>query len=144
MQLGTFGAILSFAIELEKQAREFYQQASAAYPGQRLFAQLYRSARKRASRMERTRREGVAEMILESITGLDSDEYQVELAGNETFDDWLSQAEALEVNAQRFYQDAAVKLPIDEVSRIMTRMASENESHLIELRQIKTGGAGVA
>jgi acyl-CoA reductase-like NAD-dependent aldehyde dehydrogenase len=132
MQLGTFGAIMGFAIELETQAESFYKQASTAFPQRRLLSQLYRGARKRSGRMERTRREGVAEMILESISGLDSQDYQIELSDCQTLIDWVNQA-----NGQCFYQDAAAKLPIDEVARILSRMASENEWHLTELGQVE-------
>ena len=74
MKLGTFGAILGFALQMEEQTASFYKTAAQDHPGE-LFTDMARRARKRVTRLERARREGVAEMILEPITGLDSDDY---------------------------------------------------------------------
>jgi rubrerythrin len=132
MELGTFGAILNFAMELEKQAADFYE---AGIPGERadVFRSLARSARKRLGRLEQARRELVAEMILESITGLASDVYDVTLGPAAGEADRRRQACALEEAAASFYRDAAAKMPIREVVRLFRRMAAENEQHLVEL-----------
>jgi rubrerythrin len=136
MQLGTFGAILSFAIELEEQAETFYEKAASAVPD-RIYSKLARSARKRAKRLERTRREGVAEMILESITGLDGNDYRFEYSSSTDATELKAQALALESNAQRFYMDAETKLPIKEVARSLNRLAEENVRNQIELEQME-------
>lgn len=115
MQLGTFGAIISFALELEQQAASFYE-------GQGRDKQA-KNARKRIKRLERARRESVSEMILESITGLDSDNYQPDLSGDQP-------ARALAENARRFYTDAAAKLPIKEVARLFRRLADDHAKQL--------------
>jgi len=125
MDLATFGAILSYAMEFEEQAAAFYA-AAAKGPLEETFNDLERSSRKRAQRMERTRREGVAEMILEPIMGLNGDDYRTELSADVDETVLLEQAIALEEIAIRFYQDAAEKLPIREVVRTFTRMAEEN------------------
>ena len=76
MELGTFGAIIRFALGLEEQAADFY---SAVPQGElaALFGPLAERSRERIKRLERARRELVSEMILESITGLDGADYQV-------------------------------------------------------------------
>jgi hypothetical protein len=123
MILGTFGAILSFAMEMEEQTASFYQTAEQDHPVE-IFSNLARLASKRLTRLERARREGVAEMILESITGLDGDDYSVFLDPKA---DPVEQAIVLEKAATRFYRDAANKLPIRETVRLFERMASESE-----------------
>jgi rubrerythrin len=135
VDLATFGAILSFAMEFEEKAADFYG-AAAKGTLKEAFNDLERSSKKRASRMERTRREGVAEMILESITGLNGDNYGVELTIESLEPELLQQAIALEETAQRFYTDAASKIPIREVVRIFQRMADENEKRKEQLKSL--------
>jgi len=63
MSLNTFGAILTYAIEMEKKLAEYYtglgESSRAA------------DADKRRSKLERARREYVLEITLEAIDGLD-------------------------------------------------------------------------
>jgi rubrerythrin len=136
MDLATFGAILSFALDFEERASEFYT-GSAKGDLEEVFTDLGRSSDKRASRMERSRREGVAEMILEPISGLDSDDYEVDLPLRANTADLLAHAIALEETALRFYRDAALKIPILEVVRTFQRMADENEKRIERLRTMK-------
>lgn len=128
MELGTFGAILRFAMDLEEQAVGFYEGAARGGLGlEETFGELARGSRKRLRRLERARREMVAEMILESITGLDGDAYHVDLDPGTDEAGLVRQAQALEETAARFYRDAAEKMPIREVVRLFQRLARENE-----------------
>lgn len=132
MELGTFGAIISFGINLEDQARNFYEQGA----GGRLeetFHELARGSGKRLQRLEWARRELVAEMILESIVGLDGDAYQVNLDPTVGEAERLEQAHDLEEITARFYQDAAAKMPIRQVVRLFQRMAQENQQRITQL-----------
>ena len=125
MELGTFGAILRFAMQMEEQSAAFYEAAGEVVPS---LQELEGAARKRLARLEQARREGVAEMILESITGLDGDAYAVALDPRADAATLQAQSQALEEAAARFYRDAATKLPIREVARLFQRMAQEHES----------------
>ena len=136
MDLATFGAILTFAMEFEEQAPAFYT-AAAKGALEEIFNDMEGSSRKRAKRMERTRREGVAEMILEPISGLDGDDYHIALDPDADMTSLLEQAISLETSASRFYQDAAEKLPIREVVRIFLRMATESEGRKAQLEKVK-------
>jgi hypothetical protein len=127
MDLGTFGAILRFAMDWEQRAAEFYEQAARA-GNEVLFQEMAGGARKRIGRLEQARREGVAEMILESITGLDGDAYTVALDPTADGAALLRQAQSLEESAARFYRDAAARLPIREVMRLFQRLGQEHES----------------
>ena len=126
MELGTFGAILRFAMDLEEQALQFYEGAA---PGglRDVFDERARGTRKRLRRLERARREMISEMLLESIVGLEGDDYAVVLDGESDKDALSRQAQTLEATCACFYRDAAAKLPIKEVVRVFERLAHENE-----------------
>jgi len=126
MELGTFGAIMGFALVCEQRAAAFYGDAArGAMAG--YCEELAAGSRKRVERVERARREGVSEMILESIAGLDSDDYQMDLKAEADETDRLRQAVSLEKTCARFYRDAAAKLPIREVARLFRRLAQDSE-----------------
>ncbi len=133
MELGNFGAIMRFALELEEQAIAFYEMAAQGGP-EEPFRQLIRGSQKRLVRLERARREGVVEMALEPITGFDSDAYRVELTGDKA--GCQRQAIVLEDTAIRFYRDAAEKLPILGVARLFERMARESEGRKAQLENL--------
>jgi hypothetical protein len=131
MELGTFGAILGFAMDLEEQVVRFYERAAEGDPGG-AFADRARSGRKRLQRLERARRELISEMILESITGLDGDDYAICLDLGDDAATLLCQAEDLEATCARFYRDAAAKMPIRGVVRLFERLAGENEGRFVD------------
>lgn len=132
MELGTFGAIFRFAMELEEQAVAFYE---AAAPGNLAepFQKMARESRQRLRRLEQARREGVAEMILESINGLDSSCYHIDLTPHTDVSERLHQAVALEETASLFYRDAAAKMPIQEIVRLFERLVEESAQRQEEL-----------
>ena len=136
MELGTFGAILGFAMELEQQAADFYERW-AADGLEEVFLELARGSRKRLARLERARREMVTEMILESITGLDGDTYGVNLDSEIDEAGLLRQAWTLEETSARFYRDAADKMPIREVVRLFQRLVRENEQRQAQLGRLE-------
>ena len=136
MQLGTFGAIMGFAMDMEEQAAAFYEQAAHAKLAEP-FGQLAQGSHKRAKRLERARRELVSEMILESITGLDGDHYQLDLDPQADDGALLRQALEMEEEALTFYGDAAAKMPIREVVRLFGRLARENERRLGQVAECK-------
>ena len=136
MELATFGAIMTFALELEQRAAVFYEEAAHGSL-QEPFSDLARMAHKRAKRIERTRREGIAEMILEPITGMNGEDYLVELVPGRDEIERLSQAIRLAETSIRFYQDAAEKIPVKEVARTCQRMATESEKQKAELLRLQ-------
>lgn len=132
MEFGNFGAILRFALQLEVQAAAFYETTAQGEYREPLH-RLMQDTSKRQKRLERARREGVVEMLLEPITGFDSDDYRVELDPGSDKATNLRQAIALEKVFIRFYRDGAVKLPIPGIARLFQRLARENESRKEEL-----------
>ena len=136
MQLGTFGAIMGFAMSIEDRSAAFFEQAARAEMAA-TFALLARESSRRRKRLERARRELVSEMILESITGLNGDDYRVTVDPGTADGEVLRQALAMEETAARYYRDAAAKMPIREVVRLFERLAQENDRRLAQLIECK-------
>ena len=137
MELATFGAIMTFALALEKQAAAYFDEAARG-DLQELFVDLAKSARKRAIRMERSRREGITEMILEPITGMNGDDYRLELSSDGDETELLDQAIGLVETSIQFYQDAAEKIPVREVARTCQRMEEESVKQKTKLLGLKS------
>jgi hypothetical protein len=69
MKLATYGAILSYAIELEEMVYGFYALVTETRPDP-LFLKFLGGAGKRIKHLERIRRGGVAEIIVKPIHSL--------------------------------------------------------------------------
>jgi hypothetical protein len=110
--LNTFGAILTFAIELEGQIAEYYRAMGSPRAA---------DADKRRSNLERVRRENVTEIKLEPIEGLDEGDYTLNLA-----DVSAAGQQAVEATAARFYADTAPKLNVREAQRALERAARQH------------------
>jgi len=137
MDLATFGAIMSYALDLETRTVAFYE-AAARGDLEQPFNSMLKNARKRATRVERMRREMVNEMILEPIAGMDGDDYffQPSLDGGE--EQLLDQALILANATYQFYSDAAQKIPVREVVQLCKRMAKESSRRIAELEALKS------
>ncbi len=133
MELGTFGAIMKFALEVEYEVTSFYESAKEIVKDKEiasLFGSLANRGQKRVKTIERVRRENVTEMILEPITGLDSDVYKPVTSIPESPDDKALQEIAAEIekNLQSFYTQAAVKIDfLSEVAYSFELLAEANE-----------------
>lgn len=112
-ELNTFGAILSFAIALEAQLRDYYQAAGDA-------ARAAESD-KRRSNLERVRRENVTEIKLEAIEGLDAADYAPDLSDTSP----AGQAAAAQT-AARFYRDVAPRINVREAQRALERAGKQH------------------
>ena len=81
MPLISFGSILGFALEIENQNLEFISTA-ATTPScsdyKDLLERLTKNSNKRIKEIQRTRRENVTEMILESIDGFSREPFVLE------------------------------------------------------------------
>ena len=110
-ELNTFGAVLSYAIEIEALIRDVYQAQGNNT--------LANAADKRRQRLERTRSEHVLEITLEPIHGLEVKDYAV-----------LHDADATiperEAAAAAFYMDASPKINVRQAQRVLQRCAREH------------------
>ena len=138
MELGTFGAIISFALDLELQVAEYYGNHIEVVFS-RIDSKLLENSPKRVNRLKRIRQELITEMILEPITGVDSDDYSISILEETIEAGVLHQAIRLNDNMRRFYSTMAPLIPMREVQRAFLRLAKENETlntifknHLVE------------
>lgn len=139
MELGTFGAVLKFAMELEEKAISFYEAARSKSSKVDHFESLVRRGQKRLKTLERVRRENTTEMILEPIAGLDPNAYKPEISIPDGADEKAirSMAVAMETKLQEFYTDAAVKVEfLIEAAYSLEALADENEDALQNLSEL--------
>jgi hypothetical protein len=111
--LNTFGAIMTYAIELETKLRDYYQAAGNS--------DLAQAADKRRANLERVRRENVTEIKLEPIEGLQEQDYTLNLSDNSA----AGQKAAARI-ASRFYTDVAPKINVREAQRALERCAKQH------------------
>ncbi|MCL5960159.1 MAG: hypothetical protein M1358_12755 [Chloroflexi bacterium] len=119
---------------------EFYTNAAGESEGEyrAVFEELARAKTKRKQVVERTRRENVAEMILEAVRGLDGDNYR--MAGDSGTEkgarDFVRQGIENEEKTERFYDDASERIGIGEVARVFQKLARESTSHKAKLKSL--------
>jgi len=139
MALSTFGAIMGFAAEMVGQTRDTYKALSEKAKNPALkeaFQDLAVDKGKNHSLMEKIRRENVTEMILEPITGLHEEDYEVDLKELQQKDDadLLRVALTLEEREKKFFQDASTKVPLPEVARIFRKISRKMDENLEKLQ----------
>ena len=114
--LNQFGAILTFAIDLETRLRDYYQAAGNE--------DRAKEADKRRNTLERVRRENVTEIKLEPIEGLHEVDYALDL------DDTSAEGQqAIEKIAALFYRDVAPKINVREAQRALERCAKQHQEN---------------
>lgn len=136
MELGTFGAVMGYAAQLIQQSASSYETALHAAQNPELAALLQSladEANKDLAALEQARRENVTEMILEPITGLRPEEYEVDVTRPASDAEIIRSARRLEERDQKFFRDASAKVPLPEVARLFRRMAAKKEKNLSRL-----------
>jgi hypothetical protein len=112
-ELNSFGSVLSFAIQLESDFHQYYQNAGLTNAAS--------DAEKRKSKLERARREYVVEITLEPITGLSQTDYALDYG-----DTSENGQKKLAQTAAQFYADAAPNINVRQVQRILERCGQEH------------------
>jgi polysaccharide deacetylase 2 family uncharacterized protein YibQ len=110
--LNNFGAIFTFAIQMESQIRDYFQQLG--------MADRAKESGKRLEKLERARREYIVEITLEPIDDLESDTYTLNL--NDTSPEGQRAVAAV---ARQFYADAAPKVNVRQAQRILEKCGSQ-------------------
>ena len=141
MELGTLGAVLRLAIELEGRSAEFYQEAASLAKhslAEGVFLTLAEAKRKRKELLERSRRENINEMLLEPIAGLKGSDYLMEtdLSSEMGYYEALRLAIEWEEKSRKFYVDAAGRVNLLEVTRVFEKLAEENTDHKLRLESL--------
>jgi rubrerythrin len=148
MELGTLGAVLAFAVKLEGQGAELYEEVASLAkdpPASEVFLSLAEAKRKRKKHVERSRREYVNEMLLEPIVGLNTSDYLVEtdVSSKNDYDTAWRFATELEESSQRLYLDAAELITLPQLARVLKKLGQENADHRLRLESLhKRDGPG--
>jgi len=142
MELGTFGSVFTFAIQLEKISSKFYEEVVGVLESpeaKNLFTLLGTGGRKRKKKLEKTRQEFVRESILVHVTGLKRSDYEVKAGPSQGIGDQqlLETALELEENSYQFYRDASTKIGLPDVGRVFNRLAKENSDRQLQLESLQ-------
>jgi len=134
--LTTFSAILTFAIDLEGRAAQYYAAAAKVGGGDlaETFENYANRSAKRKQRLTAIRQDNITEIVLEPISGLDVADYEIVDTPPADRNAALTQALALESLVKKFYLEAEPKLNVTEPRRAFQKMARENEERLTELQ----------
>jgi hypothetical protein len=136
VQLGTFGAIVKYAIEIEDASSKFYDGLSlkaqeAAKVSIREFSD---ASKKNRQILEKTRRMEMQEMILEAITGIDSANYEAKFEIPD-FMEGVNSAVGIEQKASLFYFDSSKKLGfLPNAARTFERIGKEREARIEKIK----------
>jgi rubrerythrin len=139
----TFGAVIRFALELEKGAASVYEELSRE-PKAAAAAELFRSLavahKKRGELLEFTRQQKLNEMILEPIQDLKREVYLIDTKTPKGVDAKAAArfAGKIEETAARFYLDAAkiAKNLMAEAARIMDKLGKESLANKAKLASL--------
>ncbi|MFW9913878.1 MAG: hypothetical protein ACFFEU_15470 [Candidatus Thorarchaeota archaeon] len=144
MDLGTTGAILTFALELENDIGAFYSRNLPEVSNANLkqaFGEIQRIQRKRERLLSRMRRENVTEMILEPIHGFESDAFEIAISSEVFHNDSLLKASAIEIEEtlKSFFAKASEKTAfLPEVSDEFKTISKDAGKHVALLLSIDT------
>jgi hypothetical protein len=126
MSLTQFGAVLSFAIDLEDKLAKYYNDSASkldtSHSGELL--NRSKSSTKRKKKLEKTRRENVTEMTLEPITGLKEENYKLNIS---IFS--LDNINSLEATIGQFYAEVGPKINVLETQRIFKKCYVEHSKY---------------
>ena len=112
MNLGTFGSILEFAIELENKVMKVYEENKVTS-----YEKIYKEHQYRIQKLKRLRRENTTEMILEPIKDFTSSTFEIK--------DKDSTIKAKNKLAE-FYATASIKLNfLNEVCTVFNQFKSQ-------------------
>jgi hypothetical protein len=113
MELGTTGAILTYALQLDNQIKSFYESIQSKLVGfnKKILETLQNTQRKRIQILKRLRRENVTEMILEPIHDFRSENYSLnlEVSDNENEDVIVVVLRNIQNILHSFFLEAAKK-----------------------------------
>jgi hypothetical protein len=141
MALSTFGAIMAFAGRIVTQSEDAYklmaQKADHTLLKETLQT-LSAEAGKNRVLIEEARRLNVTEMILEPVSGLRLEDYDmdIQISDKGRDIDTLKIALILEEREKGFFQDASSRIPLPEVARFFRKIVQKKDKNLDRLGNI--------
>jgi hypothetical protein len=141
MALSTFGAIMAFAGKIVTQTEDAHK-LMAPKTNNTLLKEalqiLLTEADKNRTLIEEARRLYVTEMILEPVTGLRLEDYDMDIQisdkGRDV--DILEIALILEKRERGFFQDASSRIPLPEVARFFRKIMQKKDKNIARLGDI--------
>ncbi len=142
MELSNFGAVLTFAAELEDVDSRFYMTAidnPALADYRDALEELAAALRNNEKDLLRARRENLTEMILEPIYDFSSESFSsdLSLAVQGAAEPVLGMAVMIETKAAQFYLLAAEKMrALPEVSRLLSKISKSRATNRMRLHNL--------
>ena len=123
MTLNQFGAVMTFAVELESQLAIFYTKAFAQADNENkaIYSKRAEDATTRQKKLEKSRRENVTEIILEPIEGLNPPKINLESFKPENIAE-------IEKEVAQFYLQASEKVNVLEAQRVLKKCFKEHKA----------------
>jgi len=136
----TFGAVIRFALELEKGAAGVYEELSKeprAAAAAETFKAMAAAHKKRGDLLEFTRQQKLNEMILEPIQDIKRENYLIDTRTPKGSDVKAAArfAGEIEETSAKFYLDSAkiAKMLMAEAARVMDKLGKENQANKAKL-----------
>lgn len=143
MELATASAVVSFAVELETDAAEFYKGLARQYPQYgELFLSLAQENERNASAVRRAYYEAISDVLEAgfSFSGLDAEDYLIQgrSTENAAVSEVVGEALKREQRTQGFYATTArqAKSLMADLPRAFERMAKNREKRKLRLRSL--------
>jgi rubrerythrin len=142
MELSNFGAVLTFAAELEAEDSRFYTSTMknpVVNEFRSAFEEIVAVLGRNEKDLLRARRENVTEMILEPIQDFSAKRFCCDRSGaaENSAGSVLDKAVAIEANAVKFYAVAAEKMhALPEVRRLLTKMGKIRSGNRMKLENL--------
>jgi len=141
MALTTFGAIMGFAAEMSERTEEVYKTLASKVKNkalQEVLKILAEEEAKNQALMVKMRREKVTELILESVTGLHQEDYEIDPKVPDVTEDadLLKEVLMIEEKKRKFFQDASSKVSFPEVARVFRKVAQKKEENLVRIQDL--------
>ncbi len=141
MELGTFGAVMKFALQLESDSIEMYDKVipmlSESREDAKLITKLKDASVNRIRNLERVRRENVTEMILEPIRDFDSSQYELTRDNLSEGKELPSMLKRIEQCKRAFYSEASIKIEfLIEASTVFEQFADDCESNIEAIHKL--------
>jgi rubrerythrin len=136
----TFGAVMRFALELEKGAAGMYEELAKAVPSAVLLKELAETHKKRGAMLENMRQQKLNEMILEPIQDMKREDYIIDTKVPKVSDAKAAAKVAMkaEETSAKFYADASksAKSIIAEAYRVMDKLSKDNLAYKSKLASL--------
>ena len=138
MQFESFNAIMSYAIEKEKEAAAFYEEASRQekFSGAKeTFQSFAKEERKHQNMLENFSKENVEYYKIEKIPDLKRSDYLVDMEYEPgmSYSDILRLAMKREEKALKFYTDYGERAGKQEHKKLFQILAQEESKHKLKL-----------